>query len=402
MLDSATVRRPGLLNGTVDVGRILECMLYYGRVHLVLDGQLFVGLASALGMDKLETLLRHPRVTSELAPAFPAVHSERKGTIQTHRPVFMQVLGQKPKLRQSPAELVLNNLRNIKSFEGVSLARTTKLLSATSHSNFEGMLGPQKDTDKIFYSLATDPASLKMALRYKSEKTQSEIDLQRLEAMKIEAHQFDDGVVILSDIDPSDVVRREGSDVSWSNVLASVHEYMIDSILAQRRSSDIVGTEEISDFAVMRNDLALARADQSREGIRHFEWFAFENAGAFADAYNDGSIDFETALRHIDKSDKFRHWLEGLPPNADIIAEYNAAIAREGVFEGTVPSVARFAFFTGAGVAADLALTGGVGTIAGVSLGLFDHLLVQKVVRGWRPNVFVRNSKRLLKRRADS
>lgn len=401
MLDSATIRRPGMIDGNVDVGRILECMLYYGRVHLVLDGQLFVGLASALGMDKLETLLNHPRVTSELAPAFPAVHSERRGTIQTYKPVFMQVLGQEPKLRQSPAELMLNNLRNIKSLDGVSIQRTVKLLKATRPSNFGEMLGPQKDTDKIFYSLATDPVSLKMALRYEGQKTKSRVDLERLESMTIDAHQFDDGVVIMSNLAPSDVVQREGSEVSWSNILASVHEYMIDSILAQRRSSDVVGTEEISDFAVMRNDLALARADQSREGIRHFEWFAFENVGAFADAYNEGSIDFETALKHIDKSDKFRHWLEGLPPNADIIAEYNAALAREGVFEGTVPSVARFAFFTGAGVVADLALTSGVGTVAGASLALFDNLLVQKVVRGWRPNVFVRNSKQLLKRRGD-
>lgn len=121
MLDSATIRRPGLVNGNVDVGRILECMLYYGRVHLVLDGQFFVGLASVLGMDRLETLLRHPRVTSELAPSFPAVHSERSGAIQTHKPVYIQMLGDKPKLRQSPAELMLNNLRNIKSLEGLSL-----------------------------------------------------------------------------------------------------------------------------------------------------------------------------------------------------------------------------------------------------------------------------------------
>lgn len=240
-----------------------------------------------------------------------------------------------------------------------------------------------------------------MALRYEGGKHQSFVDLERLESMKVEAHQFDNGVVIMSDCAPSDVVRREGSEVTWANVLASIHEYMIDSILAQRRSSDIIGTDEISDFAVMRNDLALTRADRSRDGIRHFEWLTLEEAGAFADAYNEGSIDFDTALRHIDKSDKFRHWLEGLPPSADIVSEYNAALAREGVFEGTVPSVARFAFFTSAGVAADVALTGGIGTAAGIGLALFDSLLVQKVVRGWRPNVFVRNSKQLLRHKLE-
>jgi len=215
--------------------------------------------------------------------------------------------------------------------------------------------------------------------------------------MIIEAHKFDNGVVIMSNFDPSDVVRRQDSSISWATVLASLNEYMIDSILAQRRSSDVVGTDEISDLAVMRNDLSLSRAYHSLAGIRHFEEFALDNAGAFADAFNKGSINFETALKHIDKSQKFRHWLDGLAPQADIVAEYNAALAREGVFEGTVPSVARFAFFTGSGLAADIAMTGGIGTAIGVGASLFDNLFVQKVVRGWRPNVFVRNSKRLLK-----
>jgi hypothetical protein len=45
--------------------------------------------------------------------------------------------------------------------------------------------------------------------------------------------------------------------------------------------------------------------------------------------------------------------------------------------------------FSGAGLILDHALTGGIGTAIGMGLGLADTFLIDKLLRGWKPNSFV-------------
>jgi len=114
-----------------------------------------------------------------------------------------------------------------------------------------------------------------------------------------------------------------------------------------------------------------------------------------SDCYNSGGISFEDALRLIDRTTRFREWLVGLAPDADILAEYHAAIAKEGITDKLPIAAARFAFFTASGAGID-ALTGGsgIGTLAGVSLSAFDTFVIDKILKGWRPNMFVETARR--------
>ena len=49
----------------------------------------------------------------------------------------------------------------------------------------------------------------------------------------------------------------------------------------------------------------------------------------------------------------------------------------------------RFGFFTGAGLLADIVVPTGFGTAAGVSIGAADSLLIDKLIKGWKPNQFI-------------
>jgi hypothetical protein len=50
---------------------------------------------------------------------------------------------------------------------------------------------------------------------------------------------------------------------------------------------------------------------------------------------------------------------------------------------------ARWAIFTAAGTVASLALTPLVGTAVGLGLTAADTFLVDKLIKGWKPNQFV-------------
>lgn len=393
LLESATIRRPGLRNGKYDVGRILEALLYYRRVHLVLDLQSFSGLAMALGLKRLQTLLNHDDVTATFTGEFPCIKTESNGVMKLHRSVFGKLLGDDPE-DERPAKLALNALSGQAMFLETKLRDIRPIIKLTSVSSYEKILGGQQRSDDMFSSLATDIQTLRTALAMEAALGEGVVDRSAIAKLQIETHNFDGDILIISDIEPSKLVGR-GSDFGWGNVLATLQDYVVDTTISQRLSTDLVGSSEIRDLATQRIDLSLQRAHRSAQQIECFQNVVFEGAGGLADCYNSGGISFEDALRLVDRTTKFREWLIGLAPDADILAEYHAAIAKEGITDKLPIAAARFAFFTASGAGID-AFTGGsgIGTLAGVSLSAFDTFVIDKVLKGWCPNMFVETARR--------
>lgn len=393
MLEFATIRRPGLIRGHYDVGRVLESLLYYRRVHLVLDMQSFSGLAMALGLKRLQTLLKNDDVTATFTGEFPAVATDSKGTMKSHRSVFAKHLGDDPN-DERPLKLAFNMLKNQTRFQGVKIRDLKPIFSLLSVADYDKMLGGQKHVNDRFCSLATDTQTLRIALAMEAELSARDYDQSSIANLKIEAHNFDGEILVLSDVEPHTLIGRE-SDFGWGNVLSTLQDYAIDATISQRQSTDLVGSSEIRDLAIHRIDLSLQRAHRSAKQIEGFQNVVFEGAGGLADAYNRGAISFEDALRLIDRSTKFREWLVGLSPDSDVLTEYHAAIAKDGITDKLPVAAVRFAFFTASGAGID-ALTGGsgIGTAAGVSLSAFDTFVIDRLLKGWRPNMFVEVAKR--------
>jgi hypothetical protein len=76
-------------------------------------------------------------------------------------------------------------------------------------------------------------------------------------------------------------------------------------------------------------------------------------------------------------------------PESDLIKEYYAEVTKETVADKLPGKTARFSVFTGLGLAADAVLTGGLGTVTGVSLGALDTFYLDKLLAGWKPNQFI-------------
>jgi hypothetical protein len=393
MLESATIRRPGLYSGGYDVGRILETLLYYRRLHLVLDMQSFSGLAMAIGLRGLQKLLQRNDVTATFLNQFPAVQSENSGIFQMHRPIFGQLLGNEPN-DVRPVKLLYNSIAAQEKFKGLRIKDLSQIIKLGNVSNYGTILGDQVSFDDIFFSLATDETTLKLGLAAEYSLLGIAIDTDKLDCLRIEAHRVDGQLMLLSDQEPGSLTDQP-TGIGWARVLAKLQDYSIDSVISQRQSTDLIGTTEVRGLASSRIDLSLQRAHRSAEKIHAFQTVVFEGAGGLAEAYNQGRVSFDDALRLIDRSTRFREWLVGLPPDAEILGEYHRALAKEGVTDKLPAVTARFAFFTAAGAGIDaLAGTAGLGTAAGMGLSAFDTFVVDKLLRGWRPNVFVEAAKR--------
>ena len=92
----------------------------------------------------------------------------------------------------------------------------------------------------------------------------------------------------------------------------------------------------------------------------------------------------------MQRADRFKTWLSDCNPDGTLLQEYYNTATSDSWIEKLPTKSLRFVFTTLGGAAADLFLpTGGLGTAVGAGLGAVDSLLLDRLLKGWKPNQFV-------------
>jgi hypothetical protein len=189
----------------------------------------------------------------------------------------------------------------------------------------------------------------------------------------------------------------KGKDqLTWGHILSDIDDFRTDLFIAQAQASDLIVDPRTRPFVSTQVDLTLSRSHENADRISVFSESVIGNGSPVGTAFNGGTISLADALRLLDRAQKFKDWINGKPADVDLLKEYLDAIGKEQLFE-KLPAVAgRFVLMNGAAVAAALALDGPSGIAAGLALNAFDQFLLGRLLRGWRPNLFVADAKRTL------
>jgi hypothetical protein len=395
MLELALIHRPGILAGRQNLGRILEAMLYYDRVHLMMSAQMFTGLWDTLGPDDLGALLAHHTITTTLTPQMLAVHSDPGPALVTHRPVAIKMSGREGKIIHDKDDVgtLVQMLERLPNRPGGTWAQVNKLVKLTKASRYAKMLGGEMESHQRLVSLVKDQDTLKLFVRGWAIANGQRVNEQALQLAEISLIELGERFAILSTVSLEQMVAGWKPSETWDTILNNIQDYAVDLYLSNAHSADIITAPEISEVASARVDLSLQRAAQNSAQISAFEEMVFDDAHGFADAINGGLISFSEALKVIDQSRRFRTWTKGLSPDANLISEYHKAVTKDTMLQKFPFSVARFAFFNGVGMAADGAAPG-----TGLISSAIDTFIVERIFRGWRPNFFVRNIQKTLKK----
>jgi hypothetical protein len=91
----------------------------------------------------------------------------------------------------------------------------------------------------------------------------------------------------------------------------------------------------------------------------------------------------------LDKAERFKEWLKSSPADIDLVKEYFRAVTAESWIDKLPSKGLRWAIFTGSGIALDLLGTGGIGLGVGIALSAIDSFILDKILKGWKPNQFV-------------
>ena len=134
----------------------------------------------------------------------------------------------------------------------------------------------------------------------------------------------------------------------------------------------------------------IKKRGKSENEINLFEDYILENCYSLGNAFNEGVISRTDLIKILEKSDKFREWLEKIPEEKNLLGEYNKAILEKDLSDKLPIKTARFVIFEGIGITLDVLGAGGIGTTIATGLSAFDNFVLDKLIdRKWKPNQFI-------------
>lgn len=131
--------------------------------------------------------------------------------------------------------------------------------------------------------------------------------------------------------------------------------------------------------------LAALRAETDKE-VCSFQDFKFDDGRALREAINSGQHNFRELLEHLQSTRKWKKWLRNKPPDLDLVKYYHREVTRSSWVDHLPVKIVRWSLFTGAGLGLSAL---GFGPLPRIVLSAVDTFLVDKLLRGWRPNTFV-------------
>ena len=136
-------------------------------------------------------------------------------------------------------------------------------------------------------------------------------------------------------------------------------------------------------------EAVVQRRARSEHEIGSFVDLTMSDARTIREAVNSGRVSFAQVVRLLDSADKFRHWLQEQPVDSALIRTYYQAVVKDSWADKLSGKSARWAVFTGLGLAADAFGTAPWGTLGGVAISAVDSFLCDKLISGWEPHQFV-------------
>ena len=224
------------------------------------------------------------------------------------------------------------------------------------------------------------------------------MDAAALAAAQFWISDWQGGIIANSSVSLDKIAPPIGKErLTWGHILSDIDDFRTDLFVSQAQAGDLIVDPRTQAFVAAQIDFSLSRSRNNANRISAFNESACGNGSPIGVAFNSGAISLADALRLLDRAQKFKEWINRKPADADLLKEYLDAISKEQLFE-KLPAVAgRFVLMNSIAVGAALALDVPSGITAGLALNAFDQFLLSRLLRGWRPNLFIADAKRALK-----
>jgi hypothetical protein len=162
-----------------------------------------------------------------------------------------------------------------------------------------------------------------------------------------------------------------------------------DWYFASRFSSEVATNSVHSVVFKLKFDELLKTRTKSDSQISTFQDFVFDDGRALREAINSGGRSFADLRRVLSSATKFRDWLKNRDPDQELVKAYFREVTKGSWVDRLPVKCVRWSIFTGLGLVADALGAGGIGTLA---ISGADAFLLDRLLKGWKPNQFIDDS----------
>lgn len=184
----------------------------------------------------------------------------------------------------------------------------------------------------------------------------------------------------------------KGYDISFLGFLHALSETRGDTFIAADLESEIVTSDLYSKLMQLQLNKSIQRRLKSQNEIDEFQEYAIKEVKTVGDAFSKGLIMRKELIKLLEEGVKFRDWVGKIKDDKSLIGEYHKEVLNKSVLDKLPGKTARFVFFEGVGIIADIMGAGGAGKVAATGLAGLDTFYLDKLIKGWRPNQYIDNS----------
>lgn len=373
----------------IDIGLIAETLFYYGEVKLILSPGNVVSLVKRLGIDTLIRLLSNRYVRASYFDQYFGTQTETRGGISFHRPVQFRVLDDKASIPNADEALRTQFQRN--GFDAsTSRQYATKIAKLLKNERLS--VGGKKievcdmvAEDLLDAQYATTVARILVQDRLPGFQIPSE--------WSFNCHKAGEEFLVETNFDLRMIEERYRKRVpndtfNAAHIQSEMVATRADLTFAAKHQCEILTTPVRSSIMQTKFSLLTVRRESAESEMELFQRVHLDGKSVRS-AINAGDKTFAEFLDFLDRSQKFKHWLQGAAPDVSLLKEYQDAVTKETWLDKLPSKASRFVFMNGAAVTLDLFATGGLATTAGLALSAADSFLLDPLLKGWRPNQFV-------------
>lgn len=383
MFESILFRRSSTHPGqaAVDVGAIVEALLFYGSIHVMVERSSLLELIVGFGDEILLELVESGFLKITYIDSWNAIMTDSIGGRSMHSPVFFT----------SPNHEFDDVLRD---------------LCVEIHGKPGRGRRAARRLEKVFHVHRHDQAvadSVKgVFLNDQYMQTATKSMLSELvpgydfSSSSFLVREVGDRFVVESDLDWLAVnncyrkfVPPEHSTIAPAYILSHIFDVECDLYFSSVNCSELHTSLLNSKLISARINYIVQQRLNNQAELDRFQSAVFSGAKSVREAVNTGKVSVAQLLPVIESSHKFKKWLHGRPFDSDLLAEYHREVTAGTIVDKMPGKTSRFLLFTGLGAAIDVVTTGGFATAAGFGLGAFDSLFLDKLIKGWKPNQFI-------------
>lgn len=394
MLNSLVMRPTSLLEPGLDIGNLAEALLFYQTTHLLLREGQITELTQAIGIDTLLALVEDGHGQIKVVRNIPATHASNTQGERIYDYVVVEALRSDGELR-SPKEIITAAFLKATGRPGKSRRAAERFLRVGSVLDInEGQ--PEKEwISELARKDIEDPAYVRSAIGAVLTVLlggSSPLDWQ------FEINRTPEGLRIKSNLDFAAITARHRSlfggshEISPAIIADFLHQATVDLVLAGRLKSELRSSKISSEILKLRLKGTFERAGLQNQGeLQLFQDYVLDGR-AIGEVIRSGARKFDEYLKFLDSTRKFKDWIANQPNDTQLLKQYIKDLSKESWLERLPAKYTRFAIFTSAGFAVDAVIPTGIGTGVGLTLGVVDTFLLDRMLGGWKPNQFIETS----------